>query len=169
MTKSNFTSRNASQDFERAALASNPYFSCNTRTARGLTRPVGLAPALNVSKRPLPLARKIYSPRIERAELPVHRIKTLKGSFFAMRKFWGIFLAQRIHRDSSRKKFPSAASAARDRAEILAVPVRNPAGRRDSPATHANVFWAEHKPSSCPRAAPRPTRAGADNRGVWKF
>src|SRR5476651_1514338 len=71
--------RNSSADFERAALASRLYFSRSTRTASGFTRPVGCEPALNVSNRPRPICRSKYSPRTERAELPVHRMRTLSG------------------------------------------------------------------------------------------
>src|SRR5476651_250050 len=71
--------RNSSADFERAALASRLYFSRSTRTASGFTRPVGCEPALNVSNRPRPICRSRYSPRMERAELPVQRMRTLRG------------------------------------------------------------------------------------------
>src|SRR5258708_4240675 len=163
MTKSNFTSLNSSQDFDRAALASRLYFSRRVHPASGLTRPVGLAPALNTSKRPFPLARSRYSPRMLRAELPVHKIRTLNGGWRLIRNLSG------SRTDWFRQTLAPVSSAGRGRAGTPGSPRRSPAGRPGWLSVPAEALPAARRSSSCPRARPRPVRARAGRRGAWRF
>ena len=57
-----------------------PYRSFRTQSASGFTLPVGWEPALYASNRPLPFTRSRYSAMMERAELPVQRIRTFFGA-----------------------------------------------------------------------------------------
>src|SRR5487761_1976964 len=50
---------------------------CSSSIANGFTLPAGWLPALNPRKRPLPMPLRMASARMLRAELPVHRNRTL--------------------------------------------------------------------------------------------
>src|SRR5262249_18526560 len=67
---------NSSQDFDRKSEAWKPRPS-TIGTAWGLTRPAGVEPAEKALTRPPPSLLSRASARIERAELPVQRKRTL--------------------------------------------------------------------------------------------
>ena len=67
---------NSSQLLERRPSVANP-FSPRRASAAGCTFPLGWLPAEKAWNRPAPLRLRIASARIERAELPVQRMRTL--------------------------------------------------------------------------------------------
>jgi hypothetical protein len=53
------------------------WLRCSSSSARGLTVPTALLPALKARKRPADYALRMASAKMLRAELPVHRKSTL--------------------------------------------------------------------------------------------